>query len=150
MPIHPEPSGDRHRSQLDVMIIEDQRDVREGLAVLINGTPGFHCTRSYRTMEEALRTLGDARQDRPHVILTDIGLPGMSGIDGIAALRKYASHAGPTAEGSLSHSVQSLSIYDKLTMVYMSPADWIDTRAFHKNSLSFRARILSAYRPCVN
>src|SRR5215471_10193528 len=73
---------------LSVMIIEDQRDVREGLAVLIHGTPGFRCTRSYRTMEEALRGLADATADRPDVLLTDIGLPGMSGIDGIAALRK--------------------------------------------------------------
>ena len=36
---------------MNVMIIEDQRDVREGLAVLIHGTPGFQCTCSYRTME---------------------------------------------------------------------------------------------------
>jgi DNA-binding NarL/FixJ family response regulator len=75
---------------LNVVIIEDQRDVREGLAVLIHGTPGFRCTRSYRTMEEALGALS-AGGDRPDVILTDIGLPGMSGIDGIAALRqRYA------------------------------------------------------------
>src|SRR5215471_16179709 len=72
---------------LNVMIIEDQRDVREGLAVLIQGTPGFRCTRSYRTMEEALGALAGARDDPPDVILTDIGLPGMSGIDGIAVLR---------------------------------------------------------------
>ena len=39
------------------MIIEDQRDVREGLAVLIHGTPGFRCTQSYRTMDEALRAM---------------------------------------------------------------------------------------------
>lgn len=73
---------------LTVMIIEDQRDVREGLALLINGTPGFQCTSSYRTMEEALQALSSASGDRPGVILTDIGLPGMSGIDGIAALRE--------------------------------------------------------------
>lgn len=73
---------------LSVMLIEDQRDVREGLAVLIHGTPGFRCARSYRTMEEALRALAVSTNDRPDVILTDLGLPGMSGIDGIATLRK--------------------------------------------------------------
>jgi len=78
-------------TMLNVVIIEDQRDVREGLAVLIHGTPGFRCTRSYRTMEEALGALSGAGGDRPDVILTDIGLPGMSGIDGTAALRqRYA------------------------------------------------------------
>jgi DNA-binding NarL/FixJ family response regulator len=69
---------------LEVVIIEDVRDVREGLSVLINGTAGFRCASAYRTMEEALENIAPERTD---VILTDIGLPGMSGIDGIRALR---------------------------------------------------------------
>jgi DNA-binding NarL/FixJ family response regulator len=68
-----------------VAIIEDQREVREGLAILINGTPGFHCTGSFRTMEDALRQIS-ARL--PEVILTDIGLPGMSGTEGIRILKQ--------------------------------------------------------------
>ena len=70
------------------MLIEDQRDVREGLSVLINGTPGFRCTRSYRTMNEALQSMTAIAGDLPDVVLTDIGLPGMSGIEGIGVLRK--------------------------------------------------------------
>jgi len=46
-----------------VVIIEDVREVREGLAVLVNGTPGFHCAASYRTMEEALRDIDASRPD---------------------------------------------------------------------------------------
>ena len=65
-------------------IIEDQREVREGLAMLINGTPGFRCTGNFRTMEDALRTLNG---QPPDVILTDIGLPGMSGTEGIRILK---------------------------------------------------------------
>ena len=72
-------------SPLNVVIVEDERDVREGLAILIHGTPGFRCTRSYRTMEEALVRVD---VDRPDVLLTDIVLPGMSGIEGITELRK--------------------------------------------------------------
>jgi DNA-binding NarL/FixJ family response regulator len=68
-----------------VVIVEDERDVREGLAILIDGAPGFRCVASYRTMEQALARL-DA--DRPDVMLTDLALPGISGIDGIAAMRK--------------------------------------------------------------
>jgi len=68
-----------------VVIIEDLREVREGLTVLINGTPGFHCAASYRTMEDALRGIG---ADAPDIVLTDIGLPGMSGIEGIRRLRE--------------------------------------------------------------
>lgn len=67
------------------MIIEDLHEVREGLAALINGAAGFQCVASYRTMEAALR---DIAGHRPHVILTDIGLPGMSGIDGTRLLRE--------------------------------------------------------------
>ncbi len=68
-----------------VVIIEDLREVREGLAMLINGTPSFQCAGSYRTMEEALRGL---EGNRPDVILTDIGLPGMDGIAGTRLLRE--------------------------------------------------------------
>src|SRR5215208_4933351 len=66
------------------MLIEDLRDVREGLAMLINGSPGFRCAASFRTMEEALRAI---KNSPPDVVLTDIGLPGMSGIEGIRVLK---------------------------------------------------------------
>lgn len=69
---------------LQVVLVEDLREVREGLTMLINGTHGFHCAGSYRTMEDALARLEGAP---PDTILTDIGLPGMSGIDGIRILR---------------------------------------------------------------
>ena len=69
-----------------VAIIEDSREVREGLAALINGTRGFSCSSSYYSMEAALA--GISQQKEPDVILTDIGLPGMSGIEGIEILRE--------------------------------------------------------------
>jgi DNA-binding NarL/FixJ family response regulator len=68
-----------------VVIIEDLREVREGLTMLINGTSGFRSAGSYRTMEDALRGMAASR---PHVILTDIGLPGMDGIEGTRILRE--------------------------------------------------------------
>jgi DNA-binding NarL/FixJ family response regulator len=68
-----------------VVIIEDLREVREGLTMLIHGTNGFECAASYRTMEDALRSMDGSR---PDVILTDIGLPGMDGIAGTRILRE--------------------------------------------------------------
>ncbi len=68
-----------------IVIVEDMREVREGLAVLINGTAGFRCMASYRTMEEALAGINEPL---PDVILTDIGLPGIDGIEGTRILRQ--------------------------------------------------------------
>ncbi|HTM24669.1 MAG TPA: response regulator transcription factor [Vicinamibacterales bacterium] len=68
-----------------VVVIEDMRDVREGLTMLIDGTPGFRCAASYRSMTEALDHGCDQSAD---VILTDIGLPGMSGIEGTRILHQ--------------------------------------------------------------
>ena len=70
-----------------VGIIEDLLEVREGLMTLIDGADGFHCSCGYRTMEEALAHLDTATVD---VILTDLGLPGMSGTEGIRILRERA------------------------------------------------------------
>jgi DNA-binding NarL/FixJ family response regulator len=70
---------------IKVAIIEDRREIREGLAMLINGTQGFKCTGSYRSMEDALPRIGT---DLPDVALCDIGLPGMSGIEGMRILKE--------------------------------------------------------------
>src|SRR5437879_4486864 len=67
-----------------VAIIEDQRDIREGLASLIKFTDGYQCTGSFRSMEEALEKI---RIELPDIMLVDIGLPGMSGIEGIRLLK---------------------------------------------------------------
>jgi DNA-binding NarL/FixJ family response regulator len=72
---------------IKVAIIEDQRTIREGLAALIGGTDGFRCTGSYGSMEEALMKIGSNTENAPDVALVDIGLPGMSGIEGIGRLR---------------------------------------------------------------
>lgn len=71
-------------SFLRVVIIEDLREIREGLAALISGTLGYQCVASYGMMETALARIAG---DQPDIILTDLGLPGMSGIEGIERLR---------------------------------------------------------------
>ena len=68
-----------------IAIIEDLRDLREGLAMLIGGTDGFECVGRFRSVEEAVAKIGF---HLPNIVLTDIGLPGMDGIEGIKILRE--------------------------------------------------------------
>jgi DNA-binding NarL/FixJ family response regulator len=83
-----QPSG---AAAIGVAIIEDQRELRDGLAFLIDNTPLFECRHVYGSMEEALHGIGN---QTPRVALVDIGLPGMSGIEGVRILRqRYPSMA---------------------------------------------------------
>jgi DNA-binding NarL/FixJ family response regulator len=68
-----------------VAIIEDQREIREGLKTLVSGTPGYSVVGAWRSMEEALNAIA---RDVPHVALVDIGLPGMQGTQGIRILKE--------------------------------------------------------------
>lgn len=72
---------------IKVAIIEDQRRTRECLAAIVGGTPGCCTVGSFSSMEDALAVLERAP---PDVALSDIGLPGMSGIEGVRRLK--ASH----------------------------------------------------------
>ena len=72
-------------SMIRVAIIEDNRQIREGLRFLIGGSTGFQVTGSHASMEEALPNIGS---ESPDVVLTDLGLPGMSGADGIRVLKE--------------------------------------------------------------
>ena len=70
---------------IKVAIVEDRREIREALVAIIDGTEGFRCSGGFRTMEQALAEIG---RDLPDVVLSDIGLPGMSGIEGIGLLKQ--------------------------------------------------------------
>lgn len=72
-------------AEIKVAIIEDLTEIREGLAVLIGFAEGYRCTGKFASMEEALAGIG---QHLPDVALVDIGLPGMSGTQGIRLLKQ--------------------------------------------------------------
>jgi DNA-binding NarL/FixJ family response regulator len=70
---------------IKVVIIEDRREIREGLGTLINYTDGFECVGKFGSMEEAINRI---KHNLPDVVLSDIGLPGMDGIEGIRILKE--------------------------------------------------------------
>jgi DNA-binding NarL/FixJ family response regulator len=77
--------GNDGREALRICVVEDIRTLRDGYRALIDGADGFTCAGTFRTMEEALERIGPLRAD---AVLVDLGLPGMSGIQGIRILKE--------------------------------------------------------------
>jgi DNA-binding NarL/FixJ family response regulator len=69
-----------------IVIIEDNADIREGFAVVINHTDQFEVISQYSNCETALKQL---QLDKPDAVLMDIELPGMNGIEGTAIVKKH-------------------------------------------------------------
>jgi DNA-binding NarL/FixJ family response regulator len=70
---------------ITVSIVDDEKDLRESIATFINGSPGFRCISAYGSAQAALEGLP---RDRPAVVLMDINMPGMSGIECVARLKE--------------------------------------------------------------
>ncbi len=70
---------------IKITIVEDKKTIREGLALLIGATDGLDCSATYNCCEAMLENL---TADGPDLILMDIGLPGMSGIEGIKRVKE--------------------------------------------------------------
>ncbi len=69
---------------IDVVIIEDIREIREGLQLLIDSSDGFTCSRTFASAEQAIEQLPLAC---PDVALMDIHLPGLNGIEAVRQLK---------------------------------------------------------------
>ena len=71
---------------IKVVIVEDNEAIREGLKILIGGTDDYTCAGAFPGCEPMLKNL---KKLDPDVLLMDIGLPGMSGIEGIKKAKAY-------------------------------------------------------------
>ncbi len=69
---------------ITVSIVDDEKELRQSMEAFINGSPGFRCVSAYHSGEAALKQLP---QDRPDVVLMDIHLTGMSGIECVQRLK---------------------------------------------------------------
>ncbi|MFQ5641826.1 MAG: response regulator, partial [bacterium] len=69
---------------ITVAIVEDDREIRQLLTLIIDGSPGYACKQSFNDCETAIPEI---EGDPPDVVLMDIDLPGMSGIEGVLQLK---------------------------------------------------------------
>ena len=78
----------QRKMSIAVSIIEDDAPAREILADWVRHADGFRCVGQYGSVEQAL---GDLPAEKPSVVLMDINLPGMSGIEGVRRLKPMLS-----------------------------------------------------------
>jgi DNA-binding NarL/FixJ family response regulator len=69
---------------IEVCLVDDNEQMRESVAALLNSTPGLRCVGAYSTAEEAVQKIP---MQPPDVVLMDINLPGMSGIECVSRLK---------------------------------------------------------------
>ena len=72
------------KALITISVIEDDKNYREGLELLINNADGFVLLNSYSTAEKALEHI---ITNQPHIAIVDIKLPGKNGIDLIADIK---------------------------------------------------------------
>ena len=68
-----------------IIIVEDNALIREGFASVIQATGRYEVVNTYERCEDVIRRLN---RDKPDVVLMDIDLPGMNGIEGTWLIRK--------------------------------------------------------------
>ncbi|GAB3919451.1 response regulator transcription factor [Larkinella terrae] len=72
------------KTSISVAIVEDKEAIRQSLAILVDGADGFVCRLTFETAEDALDQLAEEPVD---VVLMDIDLPGMNGIECVRQLK---------------------------------------------------------------
>lgn len=90
---------------INIIIVEDNETIREGLKILIDGTDDYNCTATFSNCEDLLKKVKKLKYD---IMLMDIDLPGMSGIEGIKILKQMNKDV----------IILVLTIYDENELVF--------------------------------
>jgi len=70
---------------ISVVIFEDNYLLRDGYYQLINGTPGFACVGAYNSASDLIFKI---KRSEPEVVLMDIDMPGMNGIEAVSIIKQ--------------------------------------------------------------
>jgi DNA-binding NarL/FixJ family response regulator len=76
-----------------VMLVEDNREYRESISLILKHAPGLELINEFATSEVALRSLQTNSSVHPDLVLLDLRLPGMDGLESLPYFRCYAPHA---------------------------------------------------------
>jgi len=90
---------------ISVSIIEDNTGLRDSLVRLIDNSPGFRCSSQHATAESALKEISKVN---PEVVLMDINLPGLNGVECVRRLK-------PLLPGT---QIIMLTAYNKIELIY--------------------------------
>jgi DNA-binding NarL/FixJ family response regulator len=88
-----------------ILLYEDNTQLREGLSILLGGTPGYELAGAF---SNCTNVLNDIKQTNPDVILMDIDMPQMTGIQGLKLLR----------ENNIDTKVLMLTVFDDNNNVF--------------------------------
>jgi DNA-binding NarL/FixJ family response regulator len=94
---------------ITVSIVDDEKDLRHSITTFVNGSPGFRCVSTYSSAEAALKGLP---ADKPDVVLMDINLGGMNGIECVERLKE----AVPTMQ------ILMLTVYEDTDQIFRALA----------------------------
>jgi DNA-binding NarL/FixJ family response regulator len=92
---------------IKISIVEDQHEMRESLVAWLGDAPGLRCVGAHATGEEALKKIPE---ENPDVVLMDINLTGMNGIQCVARLKESLPKT----------QVLMLTTYDEGDMIFDS------------------------------
>ncbi len=94
---------------ITVSIIDDEKELRESIATFINGSSGFRCVSVYGSADAALQELPN---EKPDVVLMDINMPGMNGIECVERLKRLM----PTLQ------IVMLTVYEDTEQIFRALA----------------------------